>query len=157
MAPVLHDRVHAEYRQVDRAGAVHAGAGGGDLLEDDRGFADARSAAAVLRGYGDADPAALGHRVVERPRECVRRVGFGPVLVRELRADLSDGLADRPVLGVLAEFHDAFLPCLGARVILAGRPALSQAPCRTTFPSGGGFFLSASKHRPRWSELPQVA
>jgi hypothetical protein len=34
---------------------------------------------------------------------------------------------------------------------------LSQAPCRTTFPSGGGFFLSASKHRPRWSELPQVA
>ena len=69
----VHDhRVHAEDRQVHRAGAVHAGAAGGDLLEQERGLGDAEAVAAVLLGRGDAEPAALGERVVELRRELVR-------------------------------------------------------------------------------------
>jgi hypothetical protein len=53
LGPVLDHRVHAEDRQVDRTGGVHAPAGPRDLLEDDEALGDAEPVAAVLLGRGD--------------------------------------------------------------------------------------------------------
>ena len=98
-------RVHAEDRQVNAARPVHARAGGSHLLQHDRGLGDASPATAVRGRDGDADPAALGHRGVELPGERVGLVEFGPVLVGEPGADLTNRLADEPVIRVLGEVH----------------------------------------------------
>ena len=74
LRPVHDHRVHPEDRQVHRAGAVHAGAAGGDFLQQQRGLGDAEAVAAVLLGRGDAEPAALGEGVVELGRELVALV-----------------------------------------------------------------------------------
>ena len=103
--PVAAHRLHPEDRQVDRRAAVHRRAGRGDLLEHHRRLGDALAAAAVLLGDGDADPAALGERVVEVPRELVGLVLLRPVLVGEVGADPSDPLADRLVVARPAELH----------------------------------------------------
>ena len=91
---VLHDRVHAEDREVDCAAAVHRGSGGGDLLEDGRGFRYPLAAAAVLLGDGDAHPSAGGEGGVEVPRELVALVALTPVDVVELGAETADAVPD---------------------------------------------------------------
>ena len=108
-------RVHAEDRQVDAARAVHARTGGGHLFEHNRGLGDAAAASAVFGRDGDADPAALGHRLVELPRERVALVPFGPVLIREPGADLADRLAQQPVIRVFGEVHAPLPACSPAR------------------------------------------
>ena len=102
---VAAHRLHPEDRQVDRRAAVHRRTGRGDLLEHDRRLGDALPAAAELLGDGDADPAAVGHRVVEVPRELVRLVLLGPVLVGVVGADAPDSLADGLVVTRPAELH----------------------------------------------------
>ena len=71
LAAVVDDRLEAEDADVHGAAAAHAGAGRGDLLLDDGRLGDAQAAPAVLLGDGQAEPAALGHRVVELPGELV--------------------------------------------------------------------------------------
>jgi hypothetical protein len=92
---VHDDRVHAEDGQVHRAGAVHAGARGSDLLEQDGGLRDAHPVAAVLLRRRDAEPAALGELGIELAGELVGGVLLHPVLVLEPARELADGLADR--------------------------------------------------------------
>ena len=103
--PVAAHRLHPEDRQVDRRAAVHRRTGRGDLLEHHRRLGDPLPAAAELLGDGDADPAAVGERVVEVPRELVRLVLLGPVLVGVVGADALDPLADRLVVARPAELH----------------------------------------------------
>ena len=122
---VLDHGLHAEDRQVDRAGAVHRRAGPRDLLEQQRRLGDAEAVAAVLLGDGHAEPAALGDGVVELLREFVRLVLLHPVVVVELARQLGDGLADQLlVLGQL-ETHSA----RHAALLLIDR-AQSDAPVR---------------------------
>src|SRR5437764_118079 len=90
---------------MEAARPVHARAGGGHLLQHDRGLGDAPAATAVPGRDGDADPAALGHRGVELPGERVALVEFGPVFVGEPGADLTNRLANEPVMRVLGEIH----------------------------------------------------
>ena len=97
--------MHAEDRQVNAARPVHARAGGGHLLQHDRGLGNAPAATAVSGRDGDADPAALGHCGVEFPRERVALVEFGPVVVGKPGADLTNRLADELVIRVLGEVH----------------------------------------------------
>ena len=99
----VHDhRVHPEDRHVHAAGAVHPGAGGRDLLEQQRGLEDPEAAAAVLLGHADAEPAGVGERLVELPGELVLGVLLEPVLLVEAGGQLGDRPPDRLlVLGEL--------------------------------------------------------
>ncbi len=63
--------------------AVHCRAGCGDLLEHDRCFADAATAAAVRLRNRDADPAGFRQRRIELPRKSMLGIERRPVLVRE--------------------------------------------------------------------------
>ena len=106
LGAVLDQRLEAEDADVDGAAPVHARARRGDLLLDDRRLGDAKAAAAVLLGDGDAEPAGLGHGVVELPGELVALVVLVPV-ARRGSPDTSAGrrAADVLVHGVLGVVH----------------------------------------------------
>ena len=110
LAAVANHRFHAEDRQVQGGGAVHARAGCGHLLEHDGRLGDATAAAAVLLRNGNPDPATGGHRVVERPRELVLGVTTRPVLVRKVGTHLAYRIADQFMLFAGFEIHRC-LPC----------------------------------------------
>jgi hypothetical protein len=61
----------------------------------DTSSSSSESVAAVLLGHDEAEPAAVGERLVELGREFVRLVLAHPVVVVELRGQLADGGADR--------------------------------------------------------------
>ncbi len=86
---------------------VHRRTRRGDPVEHDRTLGDAASATAVLLRDGDTEPAALGHRRVEGPRELVALISLGPVRVVEVRAHPIDRVGDRNVVVVEREVHAA--------------------------------------------------
>src|SRR4051794_39851874 len=90
---------------MDAAAPVHRRPRGGDLLQHDGRLGDPLTAAAVRLGNGDPDPAAVGHGVVELPRELVVTVHLAPVGVVELLAHPADGFTDLFVIGVDSELH----------------------------------------------------
>ena len=96
----LGDGIEPEDREVQRGAAVHRRAARGDFVQHDRGVGDPASAAAVLLGQRDADPAAFGHPRVEVPRELVLAVAARPVVVVETRTDAADRLRDQPLIVV---------------------------------------------------------
>ncbi len=106
----LHDRVEAEHREVQRRRSVHRRARRGHAVEHDRALGDAAPATAVLLRDGDTEPAAFGHRGVERPRELVAVVSLGPVGVVEVGAHPVDGVGDREVVVVETEVHATVSP-----------------------------------------------
>ncbi len=91
---------------VDRRGAAHARAGLGDRLHHDRGFGDPQTRAAIGLRHGDAQPAGVSQRAVEILGKHARLVSLQPVLVRELRAVLEDGVSDVLLVWSEREIHD---------------------------------------------------
>ena len=92
--------------KIDRCSALHpfiAAPGRRDLLEHDRRLGDALAAAAVLLGDGDADPAALGHRLVELPRELVLGVAARASRRRRTSAHTAHRVADQLVIVIDGE------------------------------------------------------
>lgn len=85
---------------------VHAGPGGRDLLDQQRGLGDADAVSAVLLRGGDAEPAAVGERPVEVGGELVRRVPLRPILVVEACGRLAHRRADGLSALVELEVHD---------------------------------------------------
>ena len=81
----LHDRVQPEHREVQGRRAVHRRPRCRDAVEHQRRLGDALTAAPVLLGDGDADPAALGHGPVELPREAVLLVAASTSTCRRSR------------------------------------------------------------------------
>src|SRR5690606_6331084 len=132
-AAVLDDRFETEDADVDGAAPVHARAGGGDLLFHDGGFGDAESAAAVLGGDGQAQPARLDDGVVELPGEFLRLVVLHPVFVGEFGAQVPDCLADVLVQRVFAEVHGVlpFSPRPPGAVLPRGRGGVQVATWRS--------------------------
>ena len=102
LGPVHDHRVHAEDRQVHGARAVHPGAGGRYLLEQQRRLGDAETVPAVLLRNGDAEPAAVGEGLVELGgNSCVASFS-SQYSSSNLRGQLGDRAADRLlVLGEL--------------------------------------------------------
>src|SRR5690606_1950531 len=94
---------------VDTAAPVHARPGRGDLLFHDRRLGDPESPAAVLLGHREPEPSAVDDGLVEVPRELVRPVASGPVLVAEAAAQLPHRLADVLVRLVVTESHHGLL------------------------------------------------
>ena len=97
--------MHPEDRQVDRAGGVHSAAGAGDLLGEQGGFGDAEAVAAVLLGDGHPEPTPVGDGLIELGGELVRLIFFHPVVVVELRRELSDRLSDQFLIVGQFEAH----------------------------------------------------
>lgn len=110
----LHDGFEAEHREVQSRAAVHGRSGRGDLTHHDGRVGDAATAAAVLLRDGHTDPAAVGHRPVELPREAVFLIARRPILVREPFADVSHALPDQRVILALREIHRSVRPVLEA-------------------------------------------
>jgi len=81
----MHDhRMHAEDRHVHRTGAVHPGSAGRDFLQKDRCLGDAAAVPSIFLRSRDAEPAAVGERVIELCRELMTLVFGHPVVVVEL-------------------------------------------------------------------------
>lgn len=104
---VFDHRLHAEDRQVDRAGAVHRRTGPGHLLEQQGRFRDAQTVSAVLLRDRHAQPATRGDGVVELLGEFVRLVLLEPVVIVEPGAQLGHGLADQFLIVAQLETHAA--------------------------------------------------
>jgi hypothetical protein len=103
----LHDGIQPEHREMQCRRPVHRRTGCRHAVEHDRALRDPSPATAVLLGNGDAEPPALGHRRVERPRELVALVARRPVRVVEVRAHPIDRVGNREVIGVGRELHGA--------------------------------------------------
>ena len=76
-----------------------------DVSHDDRRLGDAESRAAVLLRDRDAEPAAVGDRLVELVRKLVREILFHPILVVELPSQLGYRLADQLLILGQLEVH----------------------------------------------------
>jgi len=81
------DRIEAEDIHVQRGGAGEGGARFGDRLHHRRRLGDAKSAAAVGLGHGDAEPAGLGKGAMELVREVPVAIAAQPILIVEAAAD----------------------------------------------------------------------
>ena len=119
------DRVQPENVHVDRRGAAEPGAGFGDGLHQDRGFGDAEPAAAISLRHRNAEPAGLGHRLMELVRKTALLVLFQPIFVAKARAQPRHGFPQLPLLGAQPKCH--LIPLWGHR----RRPRAWRKACGT--------------------------
>ena len=103
---MTYDRVHAEDRQMNRAGPVHRRTRCSHFLQHDRRFRDTTTAAAVRFGNRHTDPTRSAPLRCRSPTEirCVA-VEPRPVLVRKIGADLAHRIANQRVFFGLGEVH----------------------------------------------------
>ena len=94
-----HDRIEPEDIHVQRRRAGQAGAGFRDRLHHQRGLGDAEAGTAVGLRDADAEPAVVGEGAVKIVRKAAVAILGEPVVVGKSRADASDRLADRLLLG----------------------------------------------------------
>ena len=140
-----HHRVEPEHRDVDRRRRVHPAARRSDPVEHQRRLGDAAPATAPSLGDRDPDPAALGERGVELPREPVLLVARRPVRSRRSRAATrSIGIDDRLMIGIGREVHRPIMTALVTRwrcrsrsaAASRGTPRRTAAPRRARSPTG---------------------
>src|SRR5438445_9294965 len=92
-----------------------------DLLQDDRGFGDAQSGAAVLGGNEHRQPASFSERLHEVCRVGVGAIQVTPVGIRVGDAQLAYGGADGVVLFRDAEVHWLPVRTLAVRAFARSR------------------------------------
>ena len=108
-----HDRVRAEDIEVNRRGALQRRARLGHRLHQQGRLGDAETRAAVFLGHGDAQPAGIGHRLVEVVGKSAFLVLLQPVPVVELGTQPGDAVADRELVLGEGEIHGGVLPVGG--------------------------------------------
>ena len=87
-------RFEPEHRAVDAGGRSHAATALRHGLHHHGCLGDAKARSAHRLWHGNAEPAGIGHRLVEVGRIFAAAVVFQPVVVAELRAVLEHRLAD---------------------------------------------------------------
>ena len=85
-------------------------AGLGHRLHHDRGLGDAEPRAAVFLRHGDAEPAALRDRLMERVRKPAVAVACKPILVVEAGAELRDGVPQLELIRGEGKIHVRLAP-----------------------------------------------
>ena len=95
-----HDHgIEPEHVHMHGGRAGHAGARFRNRPHHDRGVGDAEPRAAILLGDADAEPAGIRQRAVEVGGIAALLVLLQPVGIVEARADFSDRVADRFLVG----------------------------------------------------------
>ena len=125
-------------------------------LHHDRRLGDAEPAAAVFLRHRDAEPAALGHRLVEFVRKPALGVLLQPVRVVEPRAQPRHRLADFQLLGGQGETHGQFSRArIDRGILIAGilrqTPGLGARTCRSTSPTASARMIARAPARSRSS------
>ncbi len=133
-----HQRVRAEDVDVDGRGRALRARRPCNLMHHDRRFGHTQASAAVFLRHRNAQPATIGHSLVEIVRKFARFVAIEPIGVIEGFAHLRHRIADRFLLFGKPEIHGLLPSSFPALYLLAthanntnGAPAATRITAPT--------------------------